>query len=140
MSKEYLPDIEKRILLSAIGHEMRLVKENNFTDLIPVVKNLDYKFMYDRLFKQIEKNAYEQGMKDKEKELKEHNVFVSNVPIEDIVLDAVNDERERIIAELEEKKHKVYSTYSLSENNIDLGITYGLETAIEIVRGEANEN
>jgi hypothetical protein len=83
--------------------------------------------------------GYQQGMKDKENELKEHNVFVSNIPIEDIVLDALNDERERIISELEEKKHKVYSTYSLSENNIDLGITYGLETAIEIVKGDVNE-
>lgn len=86
--------------------------------------------------KQIENNAYQQGKKDKEKELKEHNVFVSNIAIEDIVLDARNDERKRIIAELEEKKHKVYSTYSLSENNIDLGITFGLENAIKLVRGE----
>lgn len=50
------------------------------------------------------------------------------------------DERKRIVADLEERKHKVYRTYSLSENNIDLGITYGLETAIELVRGYANEN
>lgn len=137
---KYLPDQEKRILLSALSHEMKLVKDNNLTELIPVVKNLDYKFMYDRLFKQIENNAYQQGKKDKEEELKEHNVFVSNVAIEDIVLDARKDERERIIKELEEKKHKVYSTYYLSENDIDLGVTFGLENAIKLVRGDVNEN
>lgn len=64
MSKEYLPDKEKRILLSALSHEMKLVKDNNLTELIPVVKNLDYKFIYDRLFKQIENKAYQQGAKE----------------------------------------------------------------------------
>lgn len=123
MSKEYLPDIEKRILLSALGHEMRIVKENNFIDLIPVVKNLEYKFMYDRLFKQIENNAYQQGKKDKEKELKEHNVFVSNVPIENIVLNALKDEQERIISKL-------------LKNGIE---TVSGLNVIEIVRGNANE-
>lgn len=49
---------------------------------------------------------------------------------------AIQDERERIIEELEEIKRKVYSTYYLSENDIDLGITYGLEKAIKLVRGE----
>lgn len=126
MSKEYLPDQEKRILLSALSHEMKLVKDNKLTELIPVVKSLDYKFMYDRLFKQIENNAYEQGMKDKEKELKEHNVFVSNIPIEDIVLDALKDERERIVAELEELRDRY--------DKKDFGIRGILEKAIEIVK------
>jgi hypothetical protein len=140
MSKEYLPDIEKRILLSAIGHEMRLVKENNFTDLIPVVKNLDYKFMYDRLFKQIEKNAYQQGKKDKEKELIEHNVFVSNVPIEDIVLDARKDEREQIVAELEKAKSYYRNLYHEHSSSLDEKRAFGIKKALEIVRGETNEN
>jgi hypothetical protein len=123
MSKEYLPDQEKRILLSALGHEMSLVKENNLTELIPVVRSLDYKFMYDRLFKQIEKNAYEQGMK-------EHNVFVSNIPIEDIVLNAVNDERERIVAELSKNGMETVSGLDVVE----------MQRAIDIVRGDVNEN
>ena len=142
MSKEYLPDTEKRILLSALGHEMKLVKENNLTELIPVVKSLDYKFMYDKLFKQIEKNAYEQGKKDKEKELIEHNVFVSNIPIETIVLDAVNDERKRIIDELE-KEYKLAEEEKrrcVSENQLQFdsakGYSIGIWNALEIVRGE----
>lgn len=72
--------------------------------------------------------GYQQGMKDKEKELKEHNVFVSNKPIEDIVLDAVNDERERIVVELEELRDR-YDKYDFGTRGI-------LEKAIEIVRGE----
>jgi len=64
MSREYLPDQEKRILLSALSHEMRLVKDNNLTELIPVVENLKFKFWYDRLFKKIEVEAYEQGIED----------------------------------------------------------------------------
>lgn len=65
--------------------------------------------------------------------------FDESVYLADHDKQIIADERERIIEELEEKKHKVYSTYSLSENNIDLGVTYGLEKAIEIVKGEKNE-
>lgn len=85
MSKEYLPDQEKRILLSALSHEMKLVKDNNFTELIPVVKNLDYKFMYDRLFKKIEDNAYQQGRADAKKEINE--IMDMDLPISNILFE-----------------------------------------------------
>lgn len=42
---------------------------------------------------------YERGKADRDKEIAEHNVFFSNKPIEDIVLEARADEREKTIDE-----------------------------------------
>lgn len=47
--------------------------------------------------------AYNKGRADRDKEIAEHNVFFSNKPIEDIVLDAITDER----AKCETCIHKV---------------------------------
>lgn len=65
---EFLDDIEKRILLSAISREKKVceqVDNESYREpykpiLTDVCKSLEYKFMYDRLFKQI----YEQGKAD----------------------------------------------------------------------------
>lgn len=86
------------------------------------------------------RKCYEQGMKDKEKELKEHNVFVSNVPIEDIVLDARKDEREQIIAELKKAESYYRNLYHEHRFSLDEKRAFGIKKAIEIVRGEVNEN
>lgn len=62
---EFIKDQEKRILLSAISREERVIKEHpELAELIPVIEQLDYYFMYDRLFKKI----YEQGRADERKE------------------------------------------------------------------------
>ena len=42
-------------------------------------------------------DGYEQGKADRDKEITEHNVFFSNKPIEDIVLEARADERAKIL-------------------------------------------
>lgn len=47
----------------------------------------------------VRKESYEQGRADRDKELAEHNVFFSNRPIEDIVLEACADERAKTIDE-----------------------------------------
>jgi len=86
------------------------------------------------------KIGYEQGMKDKEKELKEHHVFVSNIPIEDIVLDARKDEREQIIAELEKAESYYRNLYHEHSFSLDEKRAFGIKKAIEIVRGDVNEN
>lgn len=57
---EFIKDQEKRILLSAISREKKVIKEHpELAELIPVINQLDYYFMYDRLFKQIYNQALE---------------------------------------------------------------------------------
>ena len=57
---EFIKDQEKRILLSAISREKKVIKEHKeLAELIPVINQLDYYFMYDRLFKQIYNQALE---------------------------------------------------------------------------------
>ena len=70
---EFLEDTEKRILLSAISREKKVCeqvdnescREPHETSLTDICKSLEYKFMYDRLFKKI----YEQGRADYAKEI-----------------------------------------------------------------------
>lgn len=67
---EFLTDIEKRLLFSAISKERKVCVEidkegsPDSIALTPVVDSLSNKFMYDRLFKKI----YEQGKADGKKE------------------------------------------------------------------------
>lgn len=72
---EWLTDTEKRILLSAISREKKVCiqvdkescREPYETSLESVCKSLEYKFMYDRLFKQIRAEVIEeciQNIKD----------------------------------------------------------------------------
>lgn len=67
---EFLTDIEKRLLFSAIGKERKVCVEidkegsPDSIALTPVVDSLSNKFMYDRLFKKI----YEQGRADQKHE------------------------------------------------------------------------
>lgn len=57
---EFIKDQEKRILLSAISREERVIKEHpELAELIPVIKQLEFYFMYDRLFKKIYNQALE---------------------------------------------------------------------------------
>lgn len=57
---EFIKDQEKRILLSAISREKKVIKEHpELAELIPVIEQLDYYFMYDRLFKKIYNQALE---------------------------------------------------------------------------------
>lgn len=57
---EFIKDQEKRILLSAISREEKVIKEHpELAELIPVIEQLDYYFMYDRLFKRIYNQALE---------------------------------------------------------------------------------
>lgn len=44
--------------------------------------------------------CYEKGKADRDKEIAEHNVFFSNKPIEDIVLEARADERANLLKEI----------------------------------------
>lgn len=61
---EFIKDQEKRILLSAISREKKVIKEHSeLKELIPVIEQLDHYFMYDRLFKQIYNNALEDVVK-----------------------------------------------------------------------------
>lgn len=59
MHKEWLTDIEKRILFSALSREkevcIQVDAEFNENVLTPVCNSLKNKFYYDRLFKQMEK-------------------------------------------------------------------------------------
>lgn len=55
---EFIKDQEKRILLSALSHEKKLIKDHEeLKPLIPVINNLEFYFMYDRKFKSIYNNA-----------------------------------------------------------------------------------
>lgn len=68
--------------------------------------------------------GYQQGRADRDREIAESNVFFSNKPIEDIVLEARADERERIIEELKQ-----------SIDNGIIAIDRGSEELFKIVRG-----
>lgn len=50
---EFISNKEKRILLSAIVREKKIIEKNQYNDLIPVIEHLEYLFRYDRLFKKI---------------------------------------------------------------------------------------
>lgn len=54
---EFISDKEKRILLSAITREKKIIEKNQYNDLIPVIEHLEYLFRYDRLFKKIYNTA-----------------------------------------------------------------------------------
>lgn len=55
---EFIKDKEKSILLSALSREKKVINEHKeLAELIPVINQLDYYFMYDRLFKQIYNQA-----------------------------------------------------------------------------------
>lgn len=64
--------------------------------------------------------GYEQGRADRDREIAESNVFFSNRPIEDIVLEARADERERIVRELEELSDSYFQKVAL--DIIDIAI------------------
>ena len=51
--------------------------------------------------------GHKQGRASRDKELAEHNVFFSNRPIEDIVLEACADERAKIISILKDNAYEV---------------------------------
>lgn len=73
---EFIKDQEKRILLSAISREKKVIKEHSeLKELIPIIEQLDYYFMYDRLFKSI----YNQALEDFNKKMKEVNLTNSFV-------------------------------------------------------------
>lgn len=58
----FLPDDEKRLLLSAISREKKICKDNGYKRLVPFVENLENKFMYDRIFRKIYSDSYNEGM------------------------------------------------------------------------------
>lgn len=76
---EFLEDTEKRILLSAISREKKVCeqvdkescREPYETSLTDICKSLEYKFMYDRLFKKI----YQQGRADAIDEYQKSKLF-----------------------------------------------------------------
>lgn len=70
---EWLTDIEKRILLSALTREKKVCievdkeckpREPYEQSLESVCKSLEHKFMYDRLFKQIYNKGFMDGVND----------------------------------------------------------------------------
>lgn len=87
----------------------------------------------DILIKQYE-SGYKIGRADRDKELAEHNVFCSNRPIEDLVFDAIAEERERIVRELEEN-----SDLLVIKGNKFPSCIVSLDKAIKIVKGDNNE-
>lgn len=86
-------------------------------------------------------DSYQQGRTDRDREIVESNVFFSNKPIEDIVLNTIKDEREQIIAELEKSKKSLLGRYGanvplLEMPSYKIAYNNGIEKALEIVRGE----
>lgn len=69
---EFIKDQEKRILLSAISREEKVIKEDKeLAELIPVINQLNYYFMYDRLFKQIYNKGFMDGVNDQAERYKD---------------------------------------------------------------------
>lgn len=70
--KEWLTDKEKRILFSALTREKEVCKkvdnescrEPYEETLVSVVKSLEQKFYYDKLFKEMEKQIREEAIRD----------------------------------------------------------------------------
>lgn len=83
---EFIKDQEKRILLSALSREKKVINEHEeLAELIPVINQLDYYFMYDRLFKRI----YNQALEELTRQL---SVKFIELPLDDlIVADILND-------------------------------------------------
>ena len=81
---EWLTDKEKRILFSALTREKRVcikvdkqLKQNG-QSLQSVCESLEYKFYYDRLFKQMEKQIRETAIDDFVKIVKKHDWNIEN--------------------------------------------------------------
>ena len=81
---EWLTDKEKRILFSALTREKRVcikvdkqLKQNG-QSLQSVCESLEYKFYYDRLFKQMEKQIREMAIDDFVKIVKKHDWNIEN--------------------------------------------------------------
>lgn len=58
-----------------------------------------YSAIYD-LGRKLADDEYNQGKADRDKELAEHCVFISNRPIEDIVLETISNERAKVLDEV----------------------------------------
>lgn len=109
---KFIEDKEKSILLAAISREKRVIKEHpELAELIPVIEQIDYYFMYDRLFKKIYNEAYEKGMEDGyEKALDERASLLAhicksyNIPLLD--MNCVVNEWEDLKLEREEDNER----------------------------------
>lgn len=80
---------------------------------------------------------YQRGIADRDREIAESNVFFSNRPIEEIVLEAVESERERIVRELIKfAENPCEGDYCKHPNDENIGCEQCVALrAIEIARG-----
>lgn len=76
---------------------LNLIEEQGNENLIISFPRISGRQMLYNLIER--KKGYEQGIADRDKELAENNVFFSNIPIEELVLDARADERAKVLDE-----------------------------------------
>lgn len=89
--KEWLTDSEKRILFSALAREKEVCekvdkescREPNVDILVSIVKSLEHKFYYDRLFKEIYKQGRADAIKECVEIIKGIDTYVADM-VEDI--------------------------------------------------------
>lgn len=116
MIKKWLTDKEKSILFSALTREKEICKEiydkktyrEPYEDsLVSVIESLEYKFYYDRLFKQMEKEIYIKAIEDFAEKIKDRVPFrVDDGEYSDGFNNCSKKVLDRIDAELAKKKWK----------------------------------